>query len=94
MKWAFWVAAGLISYAYLGYPLWLWVRCRLRPTPLMRAPFRGSISILMVVRNEAAALPRKLDNLLELEYPSEDWEIVVVSDGSTDATNEILRQYA
>jgi cellulose synthase/poly-beta-1,6-N-acetylglucosamine synthase-like glycosyltransferase len=44
----------------------------------------------MVVHNEAQALPRKLRNLSELDYPADQCEIVVVSDGSTDATNEIL----
>jgi cellulose synthase/poly-beta-1,6-N-acetylglucosamine synthase-like glycosyltransferase len=44
----------------------------------------------MVVRNEAAVLGRKLKNLLELNYPADRMEILVVSDGSTDDTNRIL----
>jgi cellulose synthase/poly-beta-1,6-N-acetylglucosamine synthase-like glycosyltransferase len=48
----------------------------------------------MVVRNEAAVLERKLKNLLQLDYPEERREIVVVSDGSTDASNQILNYHA
>jgi poly-beta-1,6-N-acetyl-D-glucosamine synthase len=94
MKWGFWCAFGLITYAYLGYPAWLWLRRRLRPRPVRRGAFTGSISVVMVVRNEAARLQRKLQNLLALEYPTSDWGIIVVSDGSTDGTDEILKQYA
>jgi cellulose synthase/poly-beta-1,6-N-acetylglucosamine synthase-like glycosyltransferase len=48
------------------------------------------VSVVVAVHNEAQALPRKLRNLSELDYPADRYEIVVVSDGSTDATNEIL----
>jgi poly-beta-1,6-N-acetyl-D-glucosamine synthase len=48
----------------------------------------------MVVRNEAAVLDDKLHNLLEMNYPGEFCEIIVVSDGSTDASNTILERSA
>ena len=54
------------------------------------SPITPPVSIVMAVRNEAAALAAKIDNLLTLEYPRECLEIIVVSDGSTDGTNEIL----
>ena len=37
MRWLFWAAAGLIAYTYVGYAAWLWLRCRLRPWPVLRA---------------------------------------------------------
>jgi cellulose synthase/poly-beta-1,6-N-acetylglucosamine synthase-like glycosyltransferase len=93
MRLLFWFAAGLILYAYIGYPIWLWVRSRLRPKPVRRGSVSDSISVVMVVRDGASVLARKLQNLLELRYPTDNWNIVVVSDGSTDATNEILASY-
>jgi cellulose synthase/poly-beta-1,6-N-acetylglucosamine synthase-like glycosyltransferase len=48
----------------------------------------------MVVRNEEQILEGKLGNLLGLDYPCDQWEIIVVSDGSTDRTEAILRDYA
>src|SRR5215469_5766615 len=94
MKWVFWISAALIGFTYLGYPLWLYLRCRLRPRPVARGPFHGSLSLIMVVRNEAATLRRKLENLLALSCPAERREIILVSDGSTDQTGEILSSYA
>lgn len=94
MRWLFWAAAGLITYTYLGYAAWLWLRCRLRPWPVLRAPHEPLVSIVMVVRNEEKVLDRKMQNLLGLDYPPDRMQIVVVSDGSTDGTAAILREHA
>ena len=94
MKWVFWASTAVIAYTYVGYAGWLWLRRRWRCQLVKSAPYEPVVSIAMVVRNEAHVLERKLRNLLKLDYPAEQYEIVVVSDGSTDATNEILSQYA
>jgi poly-beta-1,6-N-acetyl-D-glucosamine synthase len=94
MTWAFWGAVALMGYTYTGYPLWLWLRSRFRLRPIQSAPMEPFVSIVMVVRNEEQVLGRKLENLLGLDYPEGQAEIVVVSDGSTDGTESILREYA
>ena len=94
MKFLFWAAAASILYTYLGYPLWLWIRSRWCPRQIESAPFTPFISIVLVARNEAAILKQKLANLLELDYPVDHSEIIVVSDGSIDSTNEILSDFA
>jgi poly-beta-1,6-N-acetyl-D-glucosamine synthase len=94
MKWIFWGSVALIGYTFAGYPGWLWLRSRLRPRPVRADPCHRSVSVVMVVRNEAPQLRDKLNNLMELNYPSDTWEIVAVSDASTDDTNEILSEYA
>jgi cellulose synthase/poly-beta-1,6-N-acetylglucosamine synthase-like glycosyltransferase len=93
MTWIFWVATAVILYAYVGYAAWLRVRSRWRAVPVERAALTPSISIVMVVRNEGRILNDKLQNLLNLDYPAERAEVVVVSDGSGDGTNHILAQY-
>ena len=93
MKWVFWMPAALIAYTYLGYPLWLWIRSCWCRKPVRCGPYIPFLSIIMVVHNEEKVLPRKLRNLLELNYPAELLEIVVVSDGSTDTTNQILSEH-
>jgi poly-beta-1,6-N-acetyl-D-glucosamine synthase len=94
MKFFFWTAAFLIAYTYVGYAAWLWLRARLSPWPVLRAPEEPYVSIVLVVRNEERWLEGKLQNLLELDYPAERCQIIVVSDGSTDRTESILREYS
>jgi cellulose synthase/poly-beta-1,6-N-acetylglucosamine synthase-like glycosyltransferase len=94
MIWLFWSAAFLIAYTYAGYAGWLWLRARLLPWPVLRSLQEPYVSIVMIVRNEEQRLESKMRNLLGLDYPPGCWQIVVVSDGSTDQTNTILRQYA
>ncbi len=93
MTWVFWVSAFLIAYTYVGYAAWLWLQALLFPWPVMRMRQELPISIVMVVRNEERVLEDKLRNLLTLDYPPERCQIVIVSDGSTDRTEEILREH-
>jgi poly-beta-1,6-N-acetyl-D-glucosamine synthase len=94
MRWVFWSAAFLIAYTYVGYAGWLWLRARLRPWPVLRAQQEPYLSVVMVVRDEERWIESKLRNLLEMDYPQARYQIVVVSDGSTDRTDAILREHA
>lgn len=94
MRWIFWGSAFLIAYTYVGYAAWLWLQALLFPWPVMRMRQELPISIVMVIRNEERVLEDKLRNLLSLDYPPEQCQIVIVSDGSTDRTEEILREHA
>lgn len=94
MRWVFWSAVAFIAYTYAGYPVWLWLRSKLKPWPIQRGSIEPLVSIAMVVRNEEKVLGDKLDNLLSLDYPEQLMQIVVVSDGSTDRTEAILHEYA
>lgn len=91
MKAIFWISIAMLAYTYAGYPAWLWLRSRYRTRPVQAGDYSPTLSIIMVVRNEAGVIEAKIRNLLALEYPSERVEIVIVSDGSTDQTNDILQ---
>jgi cellulose synthase/poly-beta-1,6-N-acetylglucosamine synthase-like glycosyltransferase len=62
---------------------------RLRPWPWIVNPISPSVSIVLAVHNGAVLLPRKIEHLLGLDYPGIK-EIIIVSDGSTDGTVELL----
>ncbi len=90
----FWSSFFLVVYAYIGYPLLLAGRARLRPRPVQATPVEPTVSLIMAARNEAGNLPRRLRNLEQLNYPAHLLEVLIVSDGSTDETNSILEQAA
>jgi cellulose synthase/poly-beta-1,6-N-acetylglucosamine synthase-like glycosyltransferase len=51
-------------------------------------------SILVAAKNEAKTIGRLLESLTHMCYPADKMEIIIVEDGSTDATLEICQQYA
>ena len=84
------------GYAYVGYPLLLRVLSR-RRRPSGEAPTLGEwpyITITVPAYNEARSIADTLDALLRVDYPADRRQILVISDASTDGTDDIVRQYA
>jgi cellulose synthase/poly-beta-1,6-N-acetylglucosamine synthase-like glycosyltransferase len=90
-------AAGLAAALWIlaGYPLAL-ARLRFREAPQVRKQpgFTPPVTAILAVHNGERFLRAKLESLLALDYPPNRLEIVVVSDGSTDATDAIAREFA
>lgn len=88
----FWCAAFLLLYIYAGYPFWIYLRSRLHPRPQSQGAILPTVSIILAVHNGAALLRQKIAHLLSLDYPKDRFEIEIVSDGSTDGTDDILKE--
>lgn len=95
----FWLSFFAIGYAYLGYPALLWILTRFinhgtseemggnaEPLP--------SVTLLISAYNEEKVIREKINNALSLDYPADLLEIVVVSDGSSDRTPQIVSEFA
>ena len=80
-------AFGLLYVLFL-YPLALEFVAR-RALPVRPAPILPTVTVLLPVHNGAPWLRRKLESILELDYPPDLLQIVVVSDGSGDETDAI-----
>jgi biofilm PGA synthesis N-glycosyltransferase PgaC len=103
MRPLFWLSALMIGYVYVGYPVLLAVWARITRRKGREGQDRRdgpdqqellpSVSIIVAARNEAHRLRARLDNLLSLDYPADRRQIIVVSDGSTDATLETLAAF-
>ena len=94
MKPLFWLCVAVVAYAYFGYVIWLWLLAFLRGRPILRKSISPTVSIIIAARNEEANLPAKLENLRLLDFPKDQLQIVIASDGSTDRTASILREQA
>ena len=94
MKLLFWLCLAVVAYTYIGYAILLWIQVRLHRRPVLQGSILTTVSIIIAVRNEAANLPAKLENLRDLNYPQDRLQIVIASDGSTDGTADILRKHA
>ena len=96
MKVVFWTSLALVMYVYAGYPLLLAIWAKARATSVQRRPLGArapGVSVIVAARNEAHRLPARLSNLLHQDYPG-PIQIVVVSDGSTDATAASVAPFA
>lgn len=87
-------AAALGLYILVGYPVLLGLMARLRPKPVLKSRQRKTVSVVVPAYNGEKFIGAKLDSVLALDYPRELVEILVVSDGSTDRTDSIVKEFA
>jgi cellulose synthase/poly-beta-1,6-N-acetylglucosamine synthase-like glycosyltransferase len=104
-EYIFWACLFLIAYAYIFYPIVLFIAYALsqvrrdwrylagrhnRRAPTLTPEQLPTVTLIVPAHNEQACLPNKILNLRQIDYPEEKLQIVFVSDGSTDRTNNIL----
>ncbi|HLG98047.1 MAG TPA: glycosyltransferase family 2 protein [Bryobacteraceae bacterium] len=89
----FWTAVAIVVYTYAGYPVVLSLLRRAFHRPARRAPVFPSVTLLIPAYNEAGVMERKMRNSLALDYPVEQLEILVASDGSVDGTAAIAERF-
>jgi predicted ATP-grasp superfamily ATP-dependent carboligase/cellulose synthase/poly-beta-1,6-N-acetylglucosamine synthase-like glycosyltransferase len=90
----FWGSVGLVAYTFVGFPLLLLLVSSRRQRRIVRKrDVEPRVSLIVAAFNEEATVAAKLDNSLALDYAPNRLEVVVASDGSTDATEEIASGY-
>ena len=94
MVYVFWMALAFVAYTLVGYPTLLWLFSLLRSRIHQRGDVFPSVTVITVAHNSAAVIAEKIRNTLAFDYPREKLEIIVGSDGSTDATPEVVRSFA
>lgn len=89
-----WCLAGLVCYAYAGYPCLLAAVASVRSRKIKFSPVQPSVTVIIAAYNEERDIARKLEMMLALDYPAERRQIIVASDRSTDRTHDIVKGFA
>jgi cellulose synthase/poly-beta-1,6-N-acetylglucosamine synthase-like glycosyltransferase len=90
----FWALFVLAIYPFALYPALAFLLSRLRGRPVRKGEDTPRVSILIAAHNEAACIRETIANKLALDYPRDRLEIVVISDASTDGTDDLVRAFA
>ena len=85
----FWLCVGAIVWTHVGYPVVAHVAARVRPRRIRRDEITPTVSVIVAAYNEQSVIERRVQNLRELDYPTDRLDIVVTSDASTDDTDRI-----
>jgi cellulose synthase/poly-beta-1,6-N-acetylglucosamine synthase-like glycosyltransferase len=89
----FWVSLSAILWTHVGYPVAAALLAKIRAREVRKADVTPSVTAIIPAHDEESVVAARLDNLLALDYPAQQLEILVASDGSTDRTDEIVEQY-
>lgn len=88
-----WVAAILVGYVYVGYPILISFLAWVMPKPVRHASIEPTVTLLISAFNEAHVIGDKLKNAVALDYPRNKLEILVISDASSDETDSIVQSF-
>src|ERR1700733_2739871 len=89
----FWLCCGLLVYVYVLYPVLVTALAARLGKPVRRGDVLPSVTLVVTAFNEEKCIRTKLDNLVSLNYPSPLVDIIVASDGSTDATDRLAASH-
>ena len=86
----FWFSLGTLVYVFFGFVVVLWICSKFKDKPVRKGEATPSVSVIICAYNEARHIRQKIANCLDFDYPRDQTEIIIVSDGSTDDTDKIL----
>ncbi|HTQ28336.1 MAG TPA: glycosyltransferase family 2 protein [Puia sp.] len=98
LKVLFWASLFIVCYSYIGYGVLLYLLVGIRrlfgkkkfvPSP----GFSPDVTIVISAFNEEEFIEKKIQNTFDLDYESDRLSIIIVTDGSTDATPDIVRRF-
>lgn len=98
IKIIFWISIFIILYSYLFYGGIIWLLVKLRNLFSSARKFSPNdllpeVTLVVAAYNEGAYIREKIENCLELDYPSDKFSILFITDGSEDNSNEIIGEY-
>ncbi|MDD5233313.1 MAG: glycosyltransferase family 2 protein [Syntrophales bacterium] len=90
----FWLSLAFLFYTYAGYAGAVFVFSKIAGRDVRRGYIYPSVSVVIAVHNEEQYIERKIESILEMNYPRDRLDLIIVSDGSTDNTLSLLESTA
>jgi glycosyltransferase involved in cell wall biosynthesis len=94
MKVVFWGSLGALVWTHAAYPAAAAVAAQLRSRPVRKGEELPPVTVVVAAHDEETVIERRLENLLEHDYPRDRLELVVASDASIDRTDELVEGFA
>jgi cellulose synthase/poly-beta-1,6-N-acetylglucosamine synthase-like glycosyltransferase len=89
----FWGCSALLVYLYVLYPPLVRLLAARFGLTVARGPALPTISVIVTAFNEEKNILAKLNNLMQMDYPASQLNVIVASDGSTDKTEELVSTF-
>jgi cellulose synthase/poly-beta-1,6-N-acetylglucosamine synthase-like glycosyltransferase len=93
IRFAFWMCCSILLYVYVVYPVLIRVLAACFGSVVIRDDRQPMVTVVVTAYNEETSIRAKLDNLAKLNYPPEHLDVLVASDASSDATEQIAATY-
>ncbi len=88
----FWASLAALVWTHAAYPIAARMLAAVRSRPVRKGDAMPAVALIVAAHNEEGVIERRVENLRALDYPADSLEIVVTSDASTDATDELAAQ--
>ncbi len=93
MEITIWLILIFILYTYLGYPLILFFGAKVTTKVIDKNfKYEPNVSVVIAAYNEEKNIEKRIKNILGQNYPREKLEVIIVSDGSSDQTDLIIKK--
>lgn len=95
----FWISLFIVFYTYVGYGIVLYILVKIKRAiksrPLMQVDWDNlpQLTLIVAAYNEADILDEKIANTLQLKYPKDKLQLLFITDGSTDASPDVIKKY-
>jgi cellulose synthase/poly-beta-1,6-N-acetylglucosamine synthase-like glycosyltransferase len=86
----FWFCLGLVVYVYVGYFVAVFALASVINQGVRKAAIEPKVTVIISAFNEEREIEHTVTNKLCQDYPQDRLEVIVISDGSTDRTSEIV----
>lgn len=94
---AFWIAAFLVFYSYIGYGIVAYMLVIIKrlfgKKQYVKEFFYPEVSLVVPAYNEISCIAQKIENSFKLSYPNNKLKLLFVTEGSTDGTTEFVTRF-